>query len=263
MLISLARLLVIFVPRNRFFCLLLMLSRILTLPVQRAKLSLIKEWPLSRDVNAMVLRIILDYVTHSGGRFELVVSGAEKAKKEIKEAYASKNRLILCSAHFPLNRVIHRLMHDWGIATVTVRDQWPDKTPSGWIWGVGGSADTIENSENILMDAWEKVYKNNALIILLDNVKKTKNSLPFCETGGYRFYIAPNLFRFAALTETPVIFFSSSLSNGKIHIKIKKRAMNYPKSRTDIDAYVNGFMEFLKQEMISNQGFPNLMSLHE
>jgi len=252
--------LVIIIPDTRLFSLILIISRILTIPTKMAKLWLLQVWPLSRDINAMVLRRMLDYVTQNGGRFKLAIFGAEKAKEEIMNAYAGKNRLILCGAHFPLNRVIHSILQDCGIPAVTVKNRWVDNTPLGWIWGMGGKANTIENSASVLQDIWTKLSKKYVLIILVDDEKEMKKSVLFCKLEGRQFYIAPNIFRFAAITETPVVFFSSSLSKGKIRMKIKRPVIPYPESSIDIEAFTSCFMEFVKEEMIVSQGF-DLLSL--
>lgn len=250
-----AKTLVVCVPSKKLFSAVLITSRILTLPFQKANLSLAKGWRLSRDINAQFLRVMLNHVTQNGGRFKVAISGAEKAKKEIQDAYTSKNRLILCTGHFPLTRAILILLRDLGIPAVWVKIPYIDPTPSGWVWGIGDRVNTIDVSESILSDGWESLSQGYALIIMLDGMKKRRKSLPLCSVSGGQLYVASNLFRFASITKTPVAFFSSSLSRGQICTKIKRPATNYPENKMDIEAFLNLFIEFLKDEMITNHGF--------
>ena len=240
-----AKIIVISVPSSKLFSIAWILSHILSYPARWINFPRI-ECPFSNDIRTSILRSMLIYITHNGGRFKLNVNNS--SIDEIKDAYACKRRVILCSVHFPLNRIMYRVLHDKGIPITVLKAGQRDPVPKGWIWGAEGEINFVSLSQFVLLHIKKKLSQGYAVVMLLDTLEKRGN-VPLYQKTGRQFYVSPSIFSFASRTQTPVFLFCGSMVNGKLSLITKKLLLGRDNEEADIDNGINNFISFVNDQM--------------
>lgn len=242
---------VMLVPASKCYMVAFRLSTILALLLGWTSLPQ-KGWPFSKDVTAIVLRSLLINMSCHGKKFPLDMKVEGLTLSDIRDVYSVHNRLLLCSVHLPLNRLILRVLHDLAIPIAVVKYPWDGK---GWVWGESGEVESINVSPSVLLNVKGKLSENHAVVTILDNPRKTKDSVHILKHSGGTLYVSRNIFKLAMITRTPVIFFIGSRDNQRLKIATCRTSMPYFRNEADVDTGVDEFVHFIRRELTKNHGW--------
>ena len=153
---------------------------------------------LNRDRRVLILRWMLSVMTRHGS-VELKIRVANFSA--VENTYAKSGRLILCTAHFGLTMAIFSLLENRGLPFKSVTSG----SGKGWNWGCRQPLDLIPADQNCLLRIRKALEARVVVVIYADYI-------PSHWSGIDRGAISPNIFRFARITSTPILYFDARLA---------------------------------------------------
>jgi hypothetical protein len=149
------------------------------------------------------------------------------------DLHSKHERLIICSGHFPLNRIVHQVLGELSLPYVVV------STVKGFdMWGnfKRPNCKILPVSAHVFLHAKRHLLAGDIVITDIDRVNK-----------GQVIEVSPNLFRLAQLTATPVLFVRTALTDqGRILVHFEAPSQLLIQS-ADINFCLQEFIRFLDQ----------------
>jgi lauroyl/myristoyl acyltransferase len=198
-----------------------------------------RAWTLGDPPPAIALRALLTALTHHGGRFDPRLRTV--GEHLISETFDQAGRLILCSGHFAMNRVMLRWLSDRGIARAVISRgdyQAEDRNRNGWVWGrPGATVTTIDAGQHsALLQARTALRSGHALLVSPETPVPRARCLPYA-CGAATRYLSDHIFRLAGRLRVPVLFYATRLGrDGAIDIRIEQPSVAVPVTAADIEA---------------------------
>lgn len=226
------------VPRTRAYDALVALSALVHMATKGVYAVLRRNSP-KRDFRALILRDMLCAATGADGfPIHTRVLGGDA----LERVHAAHGRVILCTVHFGLTLAVFSAIEACGIAPAGLglvtgkRDR--------FAWGCTKPVLLIESDAMGLLRARAALDQGHALVVFPE-MARSRAELP--DSGDPAFDIAPNVFTFARLTKTPVLFFSSALDpDGAIRLEFLEPVHSVPRSPEDEAALIDDFCRFVE-----------------
>lgn len=200
------------------------IARLLAVPLRRKFLL--------RDPRLTLLQHMLCVATRHGGvAFRLRVEGGALLEEDFRRG------VLLVTAHLGLTMAVQRVLFERNIPVCILG--LPPRS-DGLHWNCPAPAPVIRADARGLLRARPILDAGKALLAYPDIVD--------CDPEGQRFFhIRRNLFRFAAQTATPVLFFDAVLDpDGTIAVRFIRPARNMPRNRAEADRLAEAFCAFLR-----------------
>jgi lauroyl/myristoyl acyltransferase len=240
------------VPSKSLYPLAVRLSRALALAARGLKwvgLGVSSTWLPPDDLEGLALRNLLTALTYFGARFtpEVRLDGIES----LMEYYAVHGRAILCSAHYPLNRVLLRVLEDHRLRSTLITGPIPidARFPGSWAWGARHSVRHLPSSTNVLLRARGELRSGRVLVLDVDSAEATAEGTRFGSGPCVR-YVSHAVFHLARLTQTPVLYFAARRSDDRaILLSLRKAPVVVPQSGDDVVRCARACAEFLGQQL--------------
>jgi hypothetical protein len=240
------------VPSESLYPLAVRLSRALALAargLKRVGLGVSSTWLPPDDLEGLALRNLLTALTYFGARFtpRVRLDGVEL----LTEYYAVHGRAILCSAHYPLNRVMFRVLEDRGLRSTVITGPMPidARFPGSWAWGTRHSVRHLPSSASVLLRARGELRSGRVLVLDVDSPEATTDGTRFGFGPCVR-YVSHAVFHLARLTRTPVLYFAARRSgDGAILLSLRKAPVVVPRTGNDVARCARACAEFLGQQL--------------
>lgn len=153
---------------------------------------------LNRDRRVLMLQWMLSVMTRHGFvELKMRVSNFSA----VESAFAKSGRLILCSAHFGLTMAIFSVLENRGLPFKSVTNG----SGRGWNWGCRQPLDLIPADQHCLLRIRKALQERAIVVIYADYIPTHWNGI---DCGA----ISPNIFRFARITSTPILYFDAQLA---------------------------------------------------
>jgi lauroyl/myristoyl acyltransferase len=240
------------VPSKSLYPLAVRLSRAFARTARGLKwvgLDVSSPWLPPDDFEGLALRHLLTALTYFGARFtpKVRLDGIESLMK----VYAVHGRAILCSAHYPLNRVLLRVLEDHRLPSALIAGPRLTDTrfPGSWAWGAGHSVRHLPTSANVLLRARGELRSGRVLVLDVDSAEATPDGIRFGSGPCVR-YVSHAVFHLARLTRTPVLYFAARRSDGgAILLSLRKAPVVVPQSGDDVVRCARACAEFLGEQL--------------
>lgn len=110
--------------------------------------------------------------------------------------------VIIVTAHFPLNSLSTRYLHDHGANPVVVR-----AVPSGaqFIWGTGVALNQILPLPNVLLTIRRFLAERRSVMMAIDRALPIGRTVPI-DTPSGRLHISTSIFEFSKRCNVPILF---------------------------------------------------------
>lgn len=156
----------------------------------------------------------------------------------VNEAVAQHGCALVLSAHFSLNHLLLRALHDSGHTVATMRGQ--ALTPAV-IAGTSIPFHDIALSPTVLVRIRNALRRGVVLVMDVDRPDRREGSLPV-ETRSGTIHIMPTIFEFALKTRTPVIFAAT-----RAHGPVIRTTFARPVA-TRVEDVIDEFSAFIREQ---------------
>jgi len=165
----------------------------------------------------------------------LLVSGIEC----VDEAVEQHGSALVLSAHFSLNHLLPRAVHDRGHTLSTVHGELLDRAV---ITGTSIPMHDIALSPTVLVQIRNALRRGSVVLMDADTETRKQRAVPLIEPRGDTLYVTPTVFEFAEKTGTPILFAAARAHGPQIRTTFAR-----PHART-IEGMMQEFRLFVDEQ---------------